>query len=329
MKSLSLNKQIFLFFILFIFSSDLISDESVDIWKKENLNKNNGPAKIEKIVSKKKKETRIDINAKVPKINLISSSNLTILEDSIFGIYEPNENNLTLDMWSNSEGTRIKDTIERINKIQLSSFAEEVFENTLFTISRLPEQNMTNEEFTNYKIDWLIKNKKDGLISTFLNKNKNFPNKNKIVKYLVDKNISKANLNDACKKIDLIGTDVKESYLDQFKIICLICKNKTNEALLLIEILREQELSNKFFDNKINYLLGVSSKEDKKIDDTNLLNFYLSSIAISDFNYIPNKKTDVKIWQYLVNANLINIDNFKDQNQIKELEIAANILTIY
>jgi len=324
MKSLSLNKQIFLFFILFIFSSDLISDESVDIWKKENLNKNNGPAKIEKIASKKKKETRIDINAKVPKINLISSSNLTILEDSIFGIYEPNENNLTLDMWSNSEGTRIKDTIERINKIQLSSFAEKVFENTLFTISRLPEQNMTDEEFTNYKIDWLIKNKKDGLISTFLNKNKNFPNKSKIVKYLVDKNISKANLNDACEKIDLIGTDVKESYLDQFKIICLIGKNKKNEALLLIEILREQELSNKFFDNKINYLLGVSSKEDKKIDDTNLLNFYLSSIAISDFNYIPNKKTDVKIWQYLVNANLINIDNFKDQNQIKELEIAAN-----
>jgi hypothetical protein len=324
MKSLSLNKQIFLFFILFIFSSDLISDESVDIWKKENLNKNNGPTKIEKIASKKKKETRIDINAKVSKINLISSSNLTILEDSIFGIYEPNENNLTLDMWSNSEGTRIKDTIERINKIQLSSFAEKVFENTLFTISRLPEQNMTDEEFTNYKIDWLIKNKKDGLISTFLNKNKNFPNKSKIVKYLVDKNISKANLNDACEKIDLIGTDVKESYLDQFKIICLIGKNKKNEALLLIEILREQELSNKFFDNKINYLLGVSSKEDKKIDDTNLLNFYLSSIAISDFNYIPNKKTDKKIWQYLAAADLINISNFENQDRIKELEIAAN-----
>ena len=61
---------------------------------------------------------------------------------------------------------------------------------------------MTDEEFINYKIDWLIKNKKDELISNFLNKNKNFPNKSKIIKYLVDKNIAKANLKEACKKID-------------------------------------------------------------------------------------------------------------------------------
>jgi len=65
MKSLSLNKKIFLFFILFIFSSDLISEESVDIWKKENLNKNNGPTKIEKIAPKKKKKTKIKINPKL------------------------------------------------------------------------------------------------------------------------------------------------------------------------------------------------------------------------------------------------------------------------
>ena len=38
-------------------------------------------------------------------------------------------------MWVNSEGTRVKDTIERINKIKLSHFAEEIFVNTLFTIA--------------------------------------------------------------------------------------------------------------------------------------------------------------------------------------------------
>ena len=227
-------------------------------------------------------------------------------------------------MWENSEGTRIKDTINRINKIKLSSYAEELFVNTLFTISKLPGRNITEEEFIDYKIDWLIRNKKDELISIFLNKNKNIPNKSKIIKYLVDKNIAKANLKEACLKITLINSDIKDSYLDQFKIICLINEDKQNEAQLVFDLLREQKLSNEFFDNKINYLLGVRTKEDKKINDTNLLNFYLSSITVSDFNYIPNKKTDKKIWQYLAAADLINISNFENQDRIKELEIAAN-----
>ena len=82
-------------------------------------------------------------------------------------------------MWVNSEGTRVKDTIERINKINLSPFAEEIFVNTLFTVSELPNKNMTNEEFVNYKLDWLINNQKDEFINIFLNKNNSFPNKKK------------------------------------------------------------------------------------------------------------------------------------------------------
>ena len=227
-------------------------------------------------------------------------------------------------MWSNSEGTTVKDTIDRINKIKLSSFSEELFVNTLFTISKLPGRNMTEKEFINYKIDWLIRNKKDKMISIFLNKNKNFPNKTRIIKYLVDQNIAKGNLKEACEKISLINNDVKNSYLDQFKVICLINENKKNEAQLQIDLLREQKLSNNFFDKKINYMLGMTTKEDKKIDDSNLLNFYLSSVAISDFSYKPNNKTDIKIWKYLASASLIKIDNFENNKQIKELEIAAN-----
>ena len=95
-------------------------------------------------------------------------------------------------MWVNSEGTRVKDTIERINKIKLSSFAEEIFINTLFTISKLPNQNMTDEEFINYKLDWLIRNNKDELIATFLNKNKEFQIKKKLSKYLVNRKYYKS-----------------------------------------------------------------------------------------------------------------------------------------
>ena len=323
MKLLNLNKNIFLLFIFYFFSSVVFSEDSVDIWNKKNLNKENKLTEIQN-TTKNKTETDIDINAQSPKEIEVSSKNLTISINPIYGIYDPSENNLTLDMWLNSEGTRVKDTIDRINKIKLSSFSEELFINTLFTIAKLPSQNMTDKQFINYKIDWLIKNKKDEMISVFLNKNKNFPNKSKVIKYLVDQNIAKANLKDACEKVTLISNDVKDPYLDQFKVICLINEKKKNEAQLLIDLLREQKLSNKFFNSKIDYILGLKAKEDGIIDDSTLLNFYLSSITVSDFSYKPNKKTDKKIWEYLIAAKLLKISNFETNEQIKELEIAAN-----
>ena len=323
MKLLSLNRKFFLFFILLLFFKPLLGEESVDIWKKKDLGKKINSSKTQSVISKANK-TKININAKAKKEIELSLSNTDLSINPIYGIYDPNKNNLNLDMWTNSEGTRVKDTIDRIKKITLSSYAEEIFVTTLFTISNLPGQNMTDKEFMNYKLDWLIDNKKDGLISIFLNMNKDFPNKSKVIKYLVDKNIAKGNLKKACEKIELINSDVQDAYLDQFKVICFITQNKKDEAQLLFDLLREQKLSNKFFDKKINYLLGITDKEDKKIDDTSLLNFYLSSITVSDFNYIPQEKTDMKIWQFLNASDLIKTDDFQDKEKIKQLEIAVN-----
>jgi hypothetical protein len=323
MKLLNLNKKSFFLIVLYLFITPLFSEDSVDLWKKENLNKKNNTT-YTKNKSLKLSESKIKINLYQSKEIEINLNNLETNKNPVYGIFDPEENNLTIDMWANSEGTRVKDTIERINKIKLSSFAEKIFINTLFTISKLPDQNMTDEEFINYKLDWLIQNNKDNLIATFLNKNNNFPNKKKIIRYLVDENISKANLNEACQNITLINKDVKDSYLNQFKIICFIKNNKKNEAQLILELLREQKLSNKFFDNKIDYLLGLTDKLDTKINDTNLLNFYLSSITIPNFTYMPNKQTNKKIWQYLIAANLFKVNDTENKEQIKEFEIAAN-----
>ena len=323
MKLLNLNKKLFLSLILFNFLTPVISEDSVDIWKKENLKTNNNTT-IVKNKPLQQPDSKININSEKQEKIKIKADKIEINRDAVYGIFDPEENNLTIDMWANSEGTRIKDTIERINKIKLSSFAEQILVKTLFTISKLPNQNMTDKEFINYKIDWLVQNKKDKLIGNFLNKNNEFPNKKKIIKYLVDENISKANIKKACQNIKLINKDVKDSYLDQFKIICLIKDKKKDEAQLMLDLLREQKLSNKFFDNKIDYLLGLSNKPDNTIDDTNLLNFYLSSITIQDFTYTPNKKTNKKIWQYLTSANLFKINDLKSKEQIKALEIAAN-----
>ena len=322
MKLLNLNKKLFFSLILFFFTP-LLSEDSVNIWKKENLKIDTVKDKSKDIVLKKA-ESKIKINLEQSKKINIKSNALDNSNNFIYGIFDPEENNLTLDMWVNSEGTRVKDTLDRINEIKLSSFAEEILVNTLFTIAKLPNQNMTDEDFINYKFDWLIKNKKDDLIATFLNKNNEFPNKKKAIRYLVDENIAKANLKEACQNVKLINTDVKDAYLDQFKVICLITNNKKNEAQLTLDLLREQKLSNKFFDKKIDFLLGLTEKTDGKINETSLLNFYLSSITVSDFIYIPNKKTDKRIWQYLIAANLFKIDSLENKEQIKELEIAAN-----
>ena len=323
MKLLNLNKKLSFLLILLVFSTPLLSEDSVDIWKKDNSNKKNNVIK-EKDIPLEKSVSKININTELTEEIEVNADLSEINKNLVYGIFDPNENNLTLDMWVKSEGTKVKDTIERINKITLSSFAEEIFINTLFTISKLPNQNMTGKEFINYKLDWLIKNNKDKLIATFLNRNREFPNKKKIIRYLVDKNITKGNLNEACQNIKLIGNDLKDAYLEQFKIICFIKNNKKNEAQLILDLLREQKLSNKFFDNKVNYLLGLTEKPDIKIDDTSLLNFYLSSITIPDFTYIPTNKTNKKIWQYIAAANLFKIDNLENNEQIKELEIAAN-----
>ena len=323
MKLLNLNKKLFFSLILFIFFTPLLTEDSVDIWKKEKLNEEKKTTKS-KNIALEKTVSKINLNSELPKEIEVNTDSSIINQKLVYGIFDPSKNNLTLDMWLNSEGTRVKDTIDRVNKIKLSSFAQEIFVNTLFTTSKLPNQNMTDEEFINYKLDWLINNKKDELINTFLNANKEFPNKKKIIRYLVDKNIAKGNLDEACQNFTLINNDIKDSYLDQFKIICFIKNKKKNEAQLVLDLLREQKLSNKFFDNKIDYLLGLNDKVDSKIDDTNLLNFYLSSIAIPDFTYKPSKKTNKKIWQYLTATNLYKIDDPENKNQIKDLEIAAN-----
>ena len=75
---------------------------------------------------------------------------------------------------------------------------------------------------------------------------------------------------------------------------------------------------------KIYKILGISEdSKDEKILDNNLLNFYLSHITAESFNYVPNDKTDKYIWRYLSSANLIEIENFEDEEVILTYEQAA------
>ena len=137
------------------------------------------------------------------------------------------------------------------------------------------------------------------------------------MQYLVDQNISQANIKEGCKKIEFIDSTIKDAYLEKFKIYCLVFNNKKSQAQLLLDLLREQNQSDKFFDDKINYLLNISEKTSEKTNEKNLLNFYLSSITIKNFKYIPTEKTKKEIWKYLNAANLINLEDVQDEKKLK------------
>ena len=320
MRLLNLSK--YFYTLVFFFTLPVSAQDTVDIWGNNENGKMNQNIKIEKKNLGKINTNQAETVSLKPKI--IESANKLESPKTLYGIYDPGENNLSLHMWSKSDGNEIKNIFKRINKIKLSKSAEDFFISTILTYSFSPTNNLTNEEFLSLKVEWLIENNKDNLLEQFLNKNEtSFKDKKKIIQYLVDKNIAKANLNNGCKKIEFISKDIRDSYLEKFKIYCLIFNDKKNDARLLFDILQEQNLSDEFFNDKINFLLGVTEKVENKIKDDNLLNFYLSSITIQNFNYEANNKTNKYIWEYLNAANLVSIDDFEDKAKIKIFELAA------
>ena len=310
--------------LLIIFSfTPLISEEKIDIWKnkKENKSELQKPEsqddQIESILKSSqtiKPQNQIKIEEGITSISE---------EKKIYGIYEPASYNLSLNMWSTTKAEDLKSSLKRLNKIELSNSSKEILEAILFSFS-YPPKDMTDKEFVELKINWLIQNEREDLIEDFLKRNEQFDSKSKAVQYLVDKNIAGGNIKEGCEKIKFIDAKIKDAYLEKFKIYCLVFNNKKPEAQLLLDLLREQKQSNKFYDEKINFLLGLTQETSNKINEKNLLNFYLSSITIKDFKYEPTKKTKPEIWKYLNAANLIKLEDISDKEKLKELETAAN-----
>ena len=320
------NKIFYILLIIFTFFKTSNANEPVDIWKNSEIQKKNSS---EKSLVKPKEEIKINFN----KINNNTINEIEITENKnqdenkdikLVGLYDPQKNDLNLDMWSNTDGETIKTTFRRIEKIKLSKFSEDMFVNTIMTYSYAPKNKLSEKEFLDLKLNWLIKNNKNSLIEKFLNNNLEFNGKSKLIKHLVDHYISSADLSEGCKKSNFISKDIKDSYLEKFRIYCLILNKKNEEAQLNFDLLREQGKSDKFFDSKILFLLGINSKTVQKISDKNLLYFYLSSVTIENFKYEPTQKTDKNIWKYLTASNLINIEKLEDPEVIKKYEIAAN-----
>ncbi len=317
-------KYFFGLLIISIFVSPVISEEKIDIWKNKEKQEEKSESLIENEEQEKNKILLNPANKIKPDQVIQIEENIkeNIKENKVFGVHDPADYNFDLNMWSSTKAEDIRASLKRLKKIKLSKTSNEILESILLSYS-YPPNGMKDDEFVDIKIKWLIDNDRSDLIESFLKQNREFKGKKRAIQYLVDQNIARADIKEGCDKIEFIDSTIKDSYLEKFKIYCLTFNNKNSEAQLLLDLLREQKKSDKFFDDKINYLLGITDKTTNKINEKNLLNFYLSSVTIKNFEYTPSKNTKKEIWQYLNAANLIKID-LENKEKLKELESAAN-----
>ena len=139
------NFLVFLFVILFFFSSSFGEEKTIDIWNKKSETKSEESKK-----NTIEEKSKIDIS----KINQSKKEEIKISENQnenppvkLIGLYDPGKNDLSLEMWSGTNGEFIRDAMKRIEKIKLSKFSEEIFLNTILTYSYAPKKNLSDSEF--------------------------------------------------------------------------------------------------------------------------------------------------------------------------------------
>ena len=277
-----LNKKIllilFIFKILFTYSTHA-DDEPADIWDLEKKAEENSSEVILENIDSSEISIEIEKNSS---INIIDSNELKNNKINIIGLYDPEENGLKIDMWSNSNGEEIKSILNKLNKIKLSSDANEILKVVLLTNTYFPQTNITEKEFINFKTNFLIKNRDKNLIKLYLVKNDNNIHNSNLIKFYINSYLQNADLENACD----IFNEIKffdDDYINKFKIYCLINENKREQAQLLFDLNNESGSKDEFYDNKFNFLMNYVDEQNKIISDKNISNLHLSQRTISDF----------------------------------------------
>ena len=329
MKILKLlnKKNLSIFFVLLIiFSTNLRSEEEpVDIWDLEKKVEENNSNEISENNDSSEDSIKIDNNNLNNSLDTIDS-NLISEKINIVGLYDPEQNGLNIDMWSNSNGNEIKLILNKINKMSLSKDSKKILDIALLTNSYFPTKNITEEEFIDFKLNYLIINNNKELIKLYLIKNESNIYNSKLIKFYINSYLENADLENACE----IFNELKyfdDDYINKFKIYCLINQNNREEAQLLFDLKKETGFKDDFFEDKFNFLMDYIENADSKISDVNILNFFLSHRTNPDFIYKPNKNTPKFIWKYLSSSNLlIDIDtiDLEDSENITLIEQATH-----
>ena len=329
MKTLRLlNRSLFFaLFFYFISINTHAEDQPVDIWnieKKqiENNSSSNERTSIEDSNVKKKLESEIykmQSQKKTDSIELDQS--LKTQNINIYGLYDPQDYNLDMNMWLNSNGNQLRNIFSRLNKIELSEDASEIMNIVLLTNAYSPNIDMTESEFLKLRSQWLIKNSDLVLIEEYLVKNQNFNLHPSLVRYLLDKYLSEAKIEEACEIILKNLKPIDNDYLSKFNIYCLIRSDKKDEAQLILDLKKELGFNDEYFEQKIDYLLGYTKQSNTSISEKTILDFHLAHQTNTDFNFEPNNNTSKIIWKYLSSSNLLYSFNQIETNQLDKISI--------
>ena len=324
-----LNKKILSIFIVsIIFFSNGINaeDEPADIWNLEKKVEENNSKIVLENYDPNEIDAKIENDNSINEISIINRKDLKDNKINIVGLYDPEKNGLKIDMWSNSNGNEIKFILSKLNKINLSNDAKKILEIALLTNSYSPQANITEEEFINFKTNYLIKNGDKNLIKLYLIKNDNNIYNSNLIKFYINSYLENADLENACNIFNEINF-FDDDYITKFKIYCLINEEKREQAQLLFDLNEELGLKDEFYENKFNFLMKYVKTSNQKISDINILNFHLSHRTILDFFYQPKKNTPNFIWKYLSSSNLLeNVDtiDLADGEKISLIEQATH-----
>ena len=322
-----LNKKNLLILISFFFLQNSYSTEPIDIWKIENQSNekdNNEIIENENVLT----ESIFQIKSQEDnKIQVDEEKNLFSKNINIVGIYDPSENDLSMDMWANSNGVKILELMDKIKNINLSQDAKEILNVSLLTNSYFPKKNISKEQFLIIKSEWLIKQQDLNLIETYLSKNNSLEEGSGLVRYYLDYYLSRSDLGKACDIFNKINFEINDDYISKFKIYCFINSNKNEEAQLHFDLLKEYGFSDIFFEKKFAYLVGYDETVNKEISEKSLLDFHLSHRTDLNFKFEPKTNTLKLIWKYLSYSNLLeNIDtiDLEDKEKLLTVEMATH-----
>ncbi len=325
MKISKLLSKILFFAYFFLFIQFVYAQEIKEIWseieKKEvtNIdinNKENNSSNITQLEG---------VKVKLSDENILVEQNLDNSEILLAGLFDPDDNDLNIDMWSKTDGIEIKKLLKKIQSKKLSSFAERLMDVALLTNSYIPKQNFSLDEFENFTLDYLIQKKDFDLVEEFIQKNSSIKDKERLIKHVADYNLSLNKIENSCSAIDSLNL-ITDEYLSYFKIYCLITQDKKNEAQLLFDLNSEIDSLNEFFVQKFEVLMGYE-KNNFIISDENILYFHLSHKTDENFLYYPSVDSEEFIWKYLSNSDLLkNVNDFNLSNvdQVKFLEKATS-----
>ena len=327
MKTLKLSSRNFLIYIFLLsFSFSLhATDEPIDIWK-SNEKKNNESLELDSSL-----DGNNNLNDEVNIFKIEKSKGIEdIIEDTtlnskkikITGLYDPQDYDLDLNMWTNSNGDQLKNLFGRIAKLNLSEDAAELMNISILTNANYPKNGITEKEFLKFKSDWLIKNSNLDLIEAYLSKNQILNENPKLTKFLIDQHLSNAKVEKACNIFSKNIKPITDEYLSKFNIYCLIISGKNEEAQLILDLKKESGFNDQYFEKKINYLLGYISKVDETISERSILDFHLAHKTNPKFEFEPGEKTKKIIWKYLSSSDLLT--SFKEI-EITQLDKISNI----